>query len=208
MPDASRKVAADAFKGELGKLGYELAQCGSATPVERLPEFNEITGYWDKPSAVTAKPTRWLFWLRRQDGVVIAEVPDAPGSRRLAFYTTAKGKVAGIFVRVVPSIETAPGKWTRYDDWEWTLFFVFPSPLKRGSSAQLIEQFEPSDGTFVYMGEVTPYVSAGIFTLEHPGAVFQPEDGGVPITYGEATAALQSLIKITPLVYPDTTAEG
>ena len=87
MPDDSRKVAAAAFKGELGKLGYELAQCGSATPVERLPEFNESTGYWDKPTAVTAKPTRWLFWLRRHNGVLSAEVPDAQGSRRLAFYT-------------------------------------------------------------------------------------------------------------------------
>lgn len=223
--DAARKSAASSVKQALSKRNLELSQCGSASFRDALPEFSPETGYWAKPTSVTPKPPRWLFWLEKHDGKVVASVPEAPGVDRLAFFNTAKGRVGGIFVRVIPAVREPSGKWALHLGWEWVLFFVMPRPLKPGSSGQVVDHFRPDEGRFGYLyntGEIDPatgkpkqayeeppYAATGLFSLLPPDDVYQPaEPGGEPITYGEATAALQVLINVAPLTIEDSTADS
>ena len=95
------------------------------------------------------------------------------------------------------------------------MFFVMPRALKPGSAAQVIEHFQPENGSFDYLyntGNADPstnkpiqeresvvYSAAGLFGLLPTTDVFQGvEPGAQPITYGEATAALQQLINASP----------
>ena len=214
--DVARKSAASSVKLALSKRNLEPSQCGSSTFRDTLPEFDPDTGYWAKPTSVTPKPPRWLFWLEQAEGQVIARVPDAPGVDRLGFFNTAKGRVGGIFVRLVPAIRLPSGQWHLHLGWEWVLFFVMPRALKAGSSGQVIDHFRPEEGKFGYLyntkeidpatnksrqeDQEPPYVAAGLFSLLPTDNTFQPEEpGAFPATYGEATGALQSLINASPL---------
>lgn len=209
--DISRKSAASSVKTLLSKRGMDLSQCGVAVFRESLPEFDPATGYWAKPSGVTAKPPRWIFWLERSDGVLQAKVPSMPGSDRLAFSNTAQGRVGGIFVRIIPAIRISSSSWALHLGWEWVLSFVMPRPLRPGTSGQLIDRFRPAEGKFGYfyktdqtdpatnkpkqLYEEPKYVFAGLFKLLKDDNTFSAEGGGQsPITYGEATLALQQLI--------------
>jgi hypothetical protein len=222
--DAARKSAASSVKLALSKRNLELSQCGSSTFRETLPEFDSGTGYWAKPTSVTPKPPRWLFWLERVDGQVVARVPEAPGVDRLGFFNTAKGRVGGLFVRIVPAIRLPSGQWHLHLGWEWVLFFVMPRALKAGSSGQVVDHFRPEEGKFGYLYntdeidpatnkskqeyEEPPYVAAGLFSLLPANDAFQPDEPGAqPVTYGEATAALQSLINASPLAGQGEAAE-
>jgi hypothetical protein len=213
--DAARKSAASSVKLALGKRNLELSQCGSATFRNMLPDFDPQTGYWLKPTAVTPKPPRWLFWLERSDGKVVARVPKAPGVDRLAFFNTTKGRVGGIFVRLVPAVRLPSGLWQLHLGWEWVLFFVLPHAMKPGSAAQLVDHFRPEEGRFGYLyntKEIDPktnkpkqafeeplYVAAGVFMLLPRNDTFQSEEPDTqPITYGEATEALRHLINSAP----------
>jgi hypothetical protein len=213
--DAARKSAASSVKLALGKRNLELSQCGSGTFRDTLPDFSPETGYWAKPTSVTPKPPRWLFWLERVDGHVNARVPGAPGVDRLGFFNTAKGRVGGIFVRLVPAVRLPSGLWHLHLGWEWVLFFVMPRALRAGSSGQVVDHFRPDEGRFGYLYntdaidpvtkkstqayEEPPYVAAGLFTLLPTDNAFQPEEPGAQsFTYGEATSALQILINASP----------
>lgn len=212
--DICRKSAASSVKAILSKRGMDLTQCGVGVFREGLPEFDPATGYWAKPSAVTPKPPRWLFWLERSDGVLKANVPDMPGSDRLAYSNTAQGRVGGVFVRIIPAIRTAPAQWTLHLGWEWVLFFIMPRPLRPGSSGQLIDHFRPEEGRFGYLYkgdeiddatnkpkqiyEEPKYVFAGLFKLLGEDDAFSLGSDQTPITYGQATAALQDLIVSSP----------
>ena len=218
--DIARKNAASSVKLALSKRNLELSQCGSASFRDALPVFSTETGYWAKPTSVTPKPPRWLFWLEQKGGKVIAHVPDAPGVDRLGFFNTAKGRVGGIFVRVVPAVRLPSGQWHLHLGWEWVAFFIMLRPLRAGSSGQVVDHFRPGAGKFGYLyntGEIDPetkrekqayeeppYVAAGLFALLPPEDTFQSsEPSAQPITYGEATQALQQLINPSPLQAQD-----
>ena len=212
--DAARKSAAASLRQALGRRNLELSQCGVKVYTENLEPFDLRTGYWANPASVTSKPPRWLFWLERQDSLVVASVPQAPGADRLGYFNTAQGKVSAISVRVVPVIRMPTGSWTFHPAWEWMLFFVMPQPLKPGSSGQVVYNFRPQEGRFGYLyntDETDPvtgrpkqayeepaYVTAGLFSLLSPNDSFAVEQS-VAITYGEATQALQRLINVSPL---------
>lgn len=212
--DAARKSAASSLRQALSRRNLELSQCGVKVYTENLEPFDPTTGYWANPASVTSKPPRWLFWLERQDGRVVASVPQAPGADRLGYFNTAQGKVSAISVRVVPVIRMLAGDWTFYPSWEWMMFFVMPRPLKAGSSGQVVSNFRPQEGKFGYLYntdendpatgrpkqayEEPAYVAAGLFSLISPNEPFAVQPG-VTITYGEATEALQRLIDVSPL---------
>jgi len=213
--DAARKSAAASVKLALSKRNLELSQCGSSTFRDTLPAFDPETGYWAKPTSVTPKPPRWLFWLERVNEKVIARVPEAQGVDRLGFFNTAKGRVGGIFVRLVPAVRLPSGQWHLHLGWEWVLFFVMPRAMKAGSSGQVVDHFRPDEGKFSYLyntdnidpvtkkstqaSEEPAYVAAGLFTLLPPENAFQPEElGTYPVVYSEATEALQQVIHASP----------
>ena len=223
--DAARKSAASSVKQALSKRNLYLSECGRGTRRDALPDFDTKTGYWGKPPSVTPKPPRWLFWLERVNGRVIARVPDAPGVDRLGFFNTAQGRVGGLFIRVIPAIHLDSGRWNLHLGWEWVLFFVMPRALKPGSSGQLVDHFRPEIGKFGYLyntGEIDPetkkskqayeeppYVAAGLFSLLPASDAFAAAGSGVPLaTYGEATNALQSLVNVSPQVAQGKTSES
>lgn len=225
--DIARKNAATSVRLALSKRNLNLSIGGKDTNRDALPPFSPQEGFWETPGKVTPKPPRWLFWLEQTDGVVTARVPQAHGTDRLMFLNTGDNRKAGIFTRVVPVIRQPSGQWHLYLGWEWVLFFVMPRALKPGTAAQVLEHFNPTDGSFDYLyrtGENNPvtnkpvqkrekatYVAGGLFKLLPSSDTYiSPESGAVPITYEAATTALQQLINVSPLIVtilPDTEVE-
>lgn len=207
--DRARKNAAASVKTALAAFGLELAQCGLKSFRGSLDEFDQGMGYWTKPTAVTNKPPRWIVWLEQADGRLRARVPEAHGADRLAFANTGKGKVGGLFVRVIPAVRLPTGGWRLFEEWEWVLYFVFPGAVKSGSAAQLFDGFDPATGALRYMGADQPYAAAGLLSLRAASdSLAIGGDGGDPITYGAATEALRDLIQVAPLGGPDQQADS
>jgi hypothetical protein len=124
----------------------------------------------------------------------------------------------------VPAVRLPSGLWHLHLGWEWVLFFVMPRALRAGSSGQVVDHFRPEEGKFGYLYntdeidpvtkkstqtyEEPPYVAAGLFALLSADSAFQPEEPGAqPLTYGEATSALQRLINASPQLVPAGTPE-
>ncbi len=193
---ATRKQIASAIRRVLKTRSLELSICGSKSYDEKLPPFDLATGFWEEP-AVTNKAPRWIVHLVPSAGSLVARMPPQPEATRLGFYNTANQPVGGIFVRVVPAIQGPDGRYELYRVWEWILFFAFAGALEAGSSAQLVEGFDPSSGRIRYMNHDQPYIAAGLFMLCDPKLSYSPE-GGAPsaITYQEATEALARLIHV------------
>jgi hypothetical protein len=197
LTDARKRVAG-VLAGMLEKSNVFLAYCGDKT--EELKPFDARTGFWANPADVTNKPPRWLVQLAVENGEVKARVPAAPGAHRLGFFNTAGRDVGGIAVRVIPAIRQPDGSFLLHEDWEWLLFFVFPKALRRGSSGQLVEGFNPATGKMRYLDADQPYLGAALFALcDSSDSYTMPGTSEVMMTYGQATQALQALLGVSPL---------
>ena len=226
--DVARKNAATSVRLALSKRNLNLSIGGKDTNRDALPAFSAQKGFWEAPGKVTPKPPRWLFWLEQSDGEVIARVPEAHGTDRLMFLNTGDNRKAGIFTRVVPVIRQPSGQWHLHLGWEWVLFFVMPRALKPGIAAQVLEHFDPADGSFDYLyrtGENDPVTNKPIQQREK-SLMSQPACSSCcrrrtptsrlrqaqrPSRHEAATGALQQLINVSPLTAPaapDAEAEG
>jgi hypothetical protein len=207
--DPNKAVKAEIYTGiskVLSKHDMELRRCGLKT--DKAPEFDPHKGEWADPNYVTNKPPRWLVQVRKEDGRVVASVPAAMHGRdRLAHYNTTNGKVGGVFIRVVPAMRRSDGEFELHDSWEWTLFFAFGTTLEPGSAAQLLDGFDPKEGTLKYKGKDQPYVAAQIFGLCDPESKWVDSGSNGSITYGEASKAVSELIQVNlpQAEHPETT---
>ena len=85
-----------------------------------------------------------------------------------------------------------------YETWEWLLLHCFLPALPAGSSGQLFEHFDETDGRLEYMGENQPYIAAALIALNEDEDLFVAPELSRPIKYSDATAALGDLLNVSP----------
>jgi hypothetical protein len=80
------------------------------------------------------------------------------------------------------------------------LLLCFYPALARGSSGQLLDDFDPAKGALVYMENPQPYVFAALICLNADESQFAAGvDGEVKrVTYQQATEALSRFIQVAP----------
>ena len=151
--EKARSEIGAALKNVLSEYDLELRQCGSKKKtLATCAAVDETTGFWENPTAATNKPLRWLLHLALEDEGVVARVPNAHGSRRIAFANTAQGTSGAVTTRIVPAIKLADGKFVFQETWEWLLLHCFLPALEIGSSGQLFDSFEEATGRLMYKG--------------------------------------------------------
>jgi hypothetical protein len=209
--DAGRREISAGIQKVLENYNLELRQCGSKKPrlIDCRP-VDQSTGFWSDPSDATNKPLRWLVHLDLTTDPVSAVLPPGTDSRRIAFANTAQGTSGAVTIRVIPAIKTDNQQFNFYEVWEWLLLFCFLPALKKGSSAQLLEGYDPATGTLEYMGQSQPYIAAALIGLNADDDVYTATVDGQPksITYAQATEALVSLLHIDPTVPTAAKEEG
>ena len=198
------------LKKVLSEYDLELRQCGSKKKsLESCKPVDEITGFWRNPADATNKPLRWIVHFEYVDDAVIARVPAQHGSRRIAFANTAQGTSGAVTTRIVPAIRVSDEKFVFYETWEWLLLHCFLPALPAGSSGQLFDEFDEATGRLVYMGENQSYIAAALIALNEEDDLFVAPELHRPVHYAEATAALRSMIHVTPTAMRDAmTGEG
>lgn len=200
----ARRNIASTIERALEPYGLELRQCGSKKAnLAACKEVDNNTGFWKDAAEATNKPLRWIIHLDMTTGELLASLAEKDGkplhgNRRIAFSNNAQGKSGAVTVRIVPAIKVGEGKFVFYEEWEWLLLLCFYPALSKGSSGQLLEDFDPASGDLVYMGQKQPYVFSSLIALNVEDAELSVEVGGAMkrLTYQEATQALAHLINV------------
>ena len=197
--ETARNEIGAGLKKVLSEYDLELRQCGSKKKtLESCKPVDETTGFWLDPTDATNKPLRWFVHFEIVDDTVVARVPEQHGSRRIAFANTAQGTSGALTTRIVPAMRVGDGKFVFYETWEWLLLHCFLPALPAGSSGQLFEHFDETDGRLEYMGEDQPYIAAALITLNEDEDIFVAPELSRPIKYSEATVALSNLLNVSP----------
>ena len=204
---SARRTIASAIEKALEPYGLELRQCGKKkTNLAACKPVDEATGFWADPADATNKTLRWIIHID-----LVGDQPEARlaerdgralhGNRRIAFSNNAQQKSGAITVRIVPAIRVGAGRYVFHEEWEWLLLLCFYPALPKGSSGQLLDDFDPASGALIYMNQPQPYIFGGLVTLNVEDAQFSAEVDGQTrrLTYGEATEAIRHLINIAPL---------
>lgn len=200
---ARRNVTA-AIQKVLDSYNLEVKKCGSkCADLDACDPVDTSTGFWENPSSVTNVPLRWIVHLDATADKIVANVAqkngvDLPGNRRIAYSNNAKGISGAITVRVIPAIRIAENKFIFWEAWEWCLILCFYPALPRGSSGQLLDDFDPKNGKLTYMGKPQRYVFSALVALNVEDSQFEIKiDGGLKrITYQEATEALREMLHV------------
>lgn len=196
--DARNEIGAG-LKKVLSEYDLELRQCGSKKKaLETCKPVDAKTGFWENPTDATNKPLRWFLHLEIDNGKLVARVPDAHGSRRIAFANTAQGTSGAVTTRIVPAIRVGDEKYVFYETWEWMLLHCFLPALPVGSSGQLFDEFDEKTGRLVYMGHDQPYIAAALIALNEDEDLFVAAELPRPLKYAEATEAIAALIHVSP----------
>ena len=196
--DARSGIGA-ALKGVLSEYNLELRQCGSKKKsLADCAAVDAATGFWESPTAATNKPVRWFLHLELEDDRVVARVPEAHGSNRIAFANTAQGTSGAVTTRIVPAIKLGEDKFAFYETWEWLLLHCFLPALEAGSSGQLFDEFDVATGKLTYKGREQDYIAAGLIALQDDDNEFVAGELPRAISYAEATEAIAALIHVAP----------
>ncbi len=194
--DAVRREVVSALNTVARRYGLEVAESGKTA---RMRELDAATGYWADPAAVTPKPPRWIIQLSRYGGEWRANVPTLHGARRTAYFNTANRDVGFGCFRIALAVKLEESANFAFPpNWDWLLWFGFSPALRNGTSGQLLDEFDPATGVLRYMGQVQPYVAAGLICLSPANERFEV-DGHV-LSYGQATEAIGRLIHVAPLL--------
>ena len=199
MPDdlhATRRSITSRINQILSDYGLENAVSGGKFDDLRQ-EVGTTTGYWEGRS-VPSKPSRLLIRLSKVGDGVVASMPPENDNGTFAYANTARRPVGELSVRILPVIKLDDEEFKPYPDWEWLLWYCFWPKLFHGSSGQVFDGFDPTSGTFTYMGHKQPYIAAGLVTLNDPEDEFVDEQHNLRITYGDATEAIRNLIRFAP----------
>lgn len=211
MQQARRSIT-PAIERAIEPYGLELRQCGSkkSNLAACNKEIDVSTGFWKEPAEATNKPLRWIIHLDITGNSPIARPADKDGkplhgNRRIAFSNNAQQKSGAITVRIVPAIKVASDKFIFHEEWEWLFLLCFFPALPKGSSGQLLDDFNPETGSLQYMGKEQPYVFSALITLNVEDAHFATNIGGTikQLSYQEATSALKRMILIRPMIFDE-----
>ena len=208
--EAGRKEITAGIQKVLENYNLELRQCGSKkVHLADCRPVDKTTGFWSNPNDATNKPLRWLVHLDLTSDSVVAALPAGDDARRMAFANTAQETSGAVTIRIIPAIKIAEQQFDFHEIWEWLLLFCFLPALKKGSSAQLLEDYNPAKGTFEYMGQQQPYIAAALVGLNADDDVYTATVNGQPksITYAQATEALTNLLQVAPTIPPDAREE-
>lgn len=192
----NRKKVGSAIKKVLKKYGLELRTCGTKQPELEDGRFDPSSGFW-ADTGIATKPPRWLVWITTEGQTVRAEMPHGHNANRIGYFNLRGGNTGAILVRVIAVIKHPDGKFVLREDWEWSLLFCFSPPLRAGTSGDAIDMHLES-GKLHFQEVELPYVSAALIGLCDPDDAYEASDAKT-LTYKEATAAVQELLKITPL---------
>ena len=197
--DEARSQIGAALKSVLSEYDLELRQCGSKKKtLATCAAVSPATGFWESPTAATNKPLRWFLHLALEDDRVVARIPEAHGSRRIAFANTAQGTSGAVTTRIVPAIKLGEDRFVFYETWEWLLLHCFLPALDVGSSGQLFDEFDEATGKLTYKGREQDYIAAGLIALQEDDNEFVAEELPRAIKYAEATEAIAALIHVAP----------
>lgn len=208
----ARRTIAGVIERAIEPYGLELRQCGSkkSNLAACNKEIDTSTGFWKDPAEATNKPLRWIVHLDLTGDSPVARLADKDGeplhgNRRIAFSNNAQQKSGAITVRIVPAIKVLPDQFVFHEEWEWLLLLCFFPALPKGSSGQLLDDFNPESGSLVYMGKDQPYAFSALITLNVEDAQFSTKAGGTPkqLSYQEATSALTRMIHVRPMVFDE-----
>ncbi|HUX80496.1 MAG TPA: hypothetical protein VMW10_12250, partial [Alphaproteobacteria bacterium] len=213
----ARRTIAGVIERAIEPYGLELRQCGSKK--SNLAACNKAidtsTGFWKDPAEATNKPLRWIVHLDLTGSSPIARLAEKDGqplhgTRRIAFSNNAQQKSGAITVRIVPAIKVSTDLFVFHEEWEWLLLLCFFPALPKGSSGQLLDDFNPETGSLVYMGNDQPYVFSALITLNVEDAQFNTNVGGTTkqLSYQEATSALTRMIHVDPVAYDEAEVEN
>jgi len=206
----ARRRIATTIEAALEPHGLELRQCGSkkADLAACNKETDPTTGFWKDPSDATNKPLRWIVHLDLTGKTPVARPAEKDGeplhgNRKIAFSNNAQEKSGAITVRIVPAIRVAPDRYVFHEQWEWLLLLCFYPALPKGSSGQLLDDFDPSNGSVTYMGNPQPYIYAALITLNVEDAHFTTDVDGTAIylSYRDATEAMRQMIQVSPKAF-------
>ncbi len=161
--------------------------------------------HWKTIFRGKVKPLRWIIHLDLTGESPVARLADKDGkplhgNRRIAFSNNAQQKSGAITIRIVPAIKVSSDKFIFHEEWEWLFLLSFFPALPKGSSGQLLDDFNPETGSLQYMGREQPYIFSALITLNVEDANFSTDVGGVTkqLRYQEATSALTRLINVSP----------
>ena len=197
--EKARSQIGAALKNVLSEYDLELRQCGSKKKaLATCAAVDETTGFWESPTASTNKPLRWFLHLALEEDRVVARVPEAHGSRRIAFANTAQGTSGAVTTRIVPAIKVAEDRFVFYETWEWLLLHCFLPALEAGSSGQLFDEFDEVTGRLMYKGWDQEYIGAYLIALQDEDNEFVSPELPRPMKYTEATEAIAALIHVAP----------
>lgn len=159
--------------------------------------IDEATGFWSDIAYSSNKPPRWLFQINFDNGDAEAKTPNGLADIGIGGSNTAQGDKAGLAVRILPIIQTAPDAFQRLDDFEINALFMFHGALPAGSSSDAFS-FNPATGVLKRTGAEVDYIFAALLGL-------RPKDDAVSIniagqdrdvTYGEVLDAIGAAIQI------------
>lgn len=193
---AARRSITSRINKILSDYGVENAASGGKFDGLRQ-DVSSTTGYWERSSDIS-KPSRLIVHFAKQDAGIVAMLPPSNKNGNFAYANTANRPVGGLSVRILAVIKLGEQEFMPYPDWEWLLWYCFSPKLEPGSSGQLFDGFDPASGRFTYMEHIQPYILAGLVTLNARTDEFIDKPHNLRFTYGEATEAIRSLIKVAP----------
>ncbi len=165
---------------------------------------DEATGFWGNPQYSGTKPPRWLMHVDVSAGGAVARLPADLQEIGIGGSNTAQGDKAGLAVRILPLIQSGADTFSRADDFEANVLFVFHGALRAGSSSDAFS-FNPADGALYRSVERARrqegYIFAALLGLRPRADTFPVDVNGAQrdVTYGEAVDAMQAAIHAHPI---------
>jgi 5-methylcytosine-specific restriction protein B len=165
--------------------------------------IDEDTGNWGDVAYSSNKPARWLFQIDLNADPILAKLPDDVQEGGIGGSNTAQGDKAGIAVRILPLLQTAPEKFVRADGFEVNALFLFHGALAAGSSSDAFT-YNLAIGTLLRsvakQREAVPYIFAALIGLRPREDTMQVkiDNDDHDIAYGAVIDALRQAIMVRP----------
>lgn len=164
---------------------------------------DETTGFWGNPQYSGTKPPRWLFHVDVRPDPIEARLPNGLEEIGIGGSNTAQGDKAGLAVRILPLIQTGDNEFTRVDEFEANVLFLFHGAIDAGSSSDAFS-FNTGSGVLMRSVDRAPraegYIFAALLGLRPGADTVQVKKNGAhfDVSYANAMIAIQGAIMAHP----------